>query len=59
MRVGFPADDTIRESMPEKEGYFEQRSVNGGKSTAFVLKVPNSLSGGFFPERVFWQNTIR
>lgn len=42
MRVGFPADDTIRESMPEKEGYFEQRSVNGGKSTAFVLKVPNS-----------------
>ena len=42
MRVGFPADDTIRESMPEKEGYFEQRSVNDGKSTAFVLKVPNS-----------------
>ncbi len=27
---------------PKKEGYFEQRSVNGGKSTAFVLKVPNS-----------------
>ena len=42
MRVGFPADDTIRESMPEKGGYFEQRSVNEGKSTAFVLKVANS-----------------
>ena len=42
MRVGFPADTTIRESMPEKEGYFEQRSVNEGKSTAFVLKVANS-----------------
>ena len=27
---------------PTKEGYFEQRSVNGGKSTAFVLKIPNS-----------------
>lgn len=58
MRVGFPADDTIRESMPEKEGYFEQRSVNGGKSTAFVLKVPKFLSGGS-SLRVFWQNTIR
>ena len=42
MRVGFPADTTIRESMPEKGGYFEQRSVNEGKSTAFVLKVANS-----------------
>lgn len=42
MRVGFTADDMIRESMPEKEGYFEQRSVNEGKSTAFVLKVANS-----------------
>lgn len=42
MRVGFPADTTIRESMPEKEGYFEQRSVNEGKSTAFALKVANS-----------------
>ena len=42
MRVGFPADDIIRESTPEKGGYFEQRSVNGGKSTAFVLKVANS-----------------
>ena len=42
MRVGFTADDTIRESMPEKEGYFEQRSVNEGKSTAFALKVANS-----------------
>ena len=28
--------------MPEKEGYFEQRSVNEGKSTAFALKVANS-----------------
>ena len=28
--------------MPEKEGYFEQRSINEGKSTAFVLKVANS-----------------
>ena len=42
MQVGFPADTTIRESMPEKGGYFEQRSVNEGKSTAFVLKVANS-----------------
>lgn len=42
MRVGFTADDMIRESMPEKEGYFEQRSVNEGKSTAFALKVANS-----------------
>ena len=42
MRVGFSADDMIIESMPEKEGYFEQRSVNDGKSTAFVLKVANS-----------------
>ena len=42
MRVGFTADDTIRESMPEKEGHFEQRSVNEGKSTAFALKVANS-----------------
>ncbi len=37
-----PCRYTIRESMPEKEGYFEQRSVNEGKSTAFVLKVANS-----------------
>ena len=42
MRVGFSADYMIIESMPEKEGYFEQRSVNDGKSTAFVLKVANS-----------------
>ena len=27
---------------PKKKVIYEQRSVNGGKSTAFVLKVPNS-----------------
>ena len=34
----------IRSENPclEKEGYFEQRSVNEGKSTAFALKVANS-----------------
>lgn len=38
MRVGFTADDTIRESMPEKEGYFEQRSVNEGKKYCLCFK---------------------
>ncbi len=42
MRVGFHDSDTVIESMPEKENYFERRSVNDGKSTAAVLKVANS-----------------
>lgn len=42
MRVGFHDNDTVIESMPEKENYFERRSVNDGKSTAAVLKVANS-----------------
>lgn len=42
MRVGFHDSDTVIESMPEKENYFERRSVNNGKSTAAVLKVANS-----------------
>ena len=42
MRVGFSDSDTVIESMPEKGGYFERRSVNNGKSTAALLKVPNS-----------------
>lgn len=51
MRVGFPADDTpIRESMPEKEGYFEQRSVKWRKKHCLCFKSTEFLSGGFFPE---------
>ena len=42
MRVGFHDNDTVIESMPEKENYFERRSLNDGKSTAAVLKVANS-----------------
>ena len=42
MRVGFHDSDTVIESMPEKENYFERRYVNDEKSTAAVLKVANS-----------------